>query len=149
MKKQPTQNHINPNETAKSMQKSEPCNSEEDRRHQLHEPALDAPKANKIWDFRKSRKESWLKNPQDPRLACPHADRAEILLRRADKLAPNDTCIPANLGRALAKQGKPGSGLALLRAIERAQPGNSCRQIAEHCPALDATATHRLSEIPG
>ena len=64
-------------------------------------------------------------------------ERAEQLLRKADLLTPNDQSTLANLGHALAVQGKTAQAdKTLLRAIRLAPHSAVVKQIAAHHPHL-------------
>jgi Flp pilus assembly protein TadD len=81
------------------------------------------------------------------RVENPCPERAEKLLREADKLKPDDAAVWANLGHALAQQEKWQEAYpALKKAIQLDHHGASCRRIAMHYPELADAAERRLAE---
>ena len=82
------------------------------------------------------------------RANCPCLERAEELLRRADKLCPNNVYVLVNLGHALALQGKhQEADAALLRATNLDKSGVISRRIAKFYPQLDPAWPHWPSHI--
>ena len=82
------------------------------------------------------------------RVENPCPERAEALLRRADKLCPGDAYVWANLGHSLALQGrKPEAYPALRRAISLDKNGSTCRRIAKHYPELRDETKAKLDQL--
>ena len=77
---------------------------------------------------------------------CP--DRAEMLLRRADKIEPGQPAIWANMGHALLLQDRQQEAcLALWMAIGLDKSGEACRNILQWYPPLAEEASDKLAEL--